>query len=188
MKTSRTLSNKTQIFSLLLVIFTGIFFALSVAALMINHYETSKTYQLKNVLLSPESTETLLSKFVISTPFDYSEWNPFTKTWKQFEVNLPAYTKFYSLVLEDTSIEPVSEDDLEPFNRTNPSTLTLFFQNKSEPDLKVKEFQRVQFIKNGDYYRVELHMEAADGRSNWVYFYHPSIEKNVESLFTGKSS
>lgn len=189
MKTSSTLSTKTQIFSLLLVIASAIFVAFAVAAIMVSHYESSKTYILKNVLLSPQSIEALLSKFPISTtPFDYSTRDSTAKTWKQFKINIQTYTEFYSLIEEDTSIEPVPDDVFDSFSRTSPATLTLFLRTKTESTPQVNEFQRVQFAKDSDYYRVELHMEAAEGRSNWAYFYHPSIDKDTESLFIRKSS
>ncbi|MBA3237853.1 MAG: hypothetical protein H0T62_05820 [Parachlamydiaceae bacterium] len=188
MKTSSALSPKTQILSLLLVIASAIFLAFAVAAIMVSYYESSKTYQLKNVLLSPQSTETLISKFIISAPFDYSEWDSNAKKWNQYEVNIPAYTEFFLLVAEDTSKEPVNDDILNSFNHTNPATLTLFLRNKSEPSAQIKEFQRIQFSKKNDYYRVELHMEAAEGHPNWLYFYHPSIDITAASLFTMESS
>lgn len=177
MKTNSTLSVKTQILSLLLVIASAVSVAFVVAAIMVNHYESSKNYLLRNVLLSPQSIKSLLSKSPSSAPFNYSTWDSTAKSWKQFDIDIPAYTEFYALIEKDTSLEPVPDEALDLFNQTRPATLTLY--------LHINEFQKVQFIN--DYYRVELHMEAAEGHSNWAYFYHPSIDKRAETFFTRKS-
>lgn len=179
MKTSSTLSIKTQIFSLFLVIASAVFVAFAVAAIMINRYESSKTYLLKNVLLSPKSIEAL-DGFNL---YDYSTRDSTAKTWKQFKISNETYNEFYSLIEGDTSLELVPDDVLDFFSLTSPATLTLFLHTKAN------EFeQKVQFAKDSDYYRVELHMETTGGHPHWSYFYHPSIDKDTESLFTRKSS
>lgn len=183
MKSSSDISAKQQIRTLLSVIAAAVAFALVIAALMVSGYGPSGNYLLRNVLLSPQIAETLSGQPVVFDHLEFSEWNAQNKIWNKSQIDLSRYNKFYSLVADDQSLEVLSSEIVEAFYGVNPSVLTLYVRAAKESS-NVKPLQVVQFANGKDYFRVEMPIDTLDENAKWAYFFHPSIQSQIQVLFS----
>ncbi len=184
MKESLKISTRGRIGALLAVIASAITCAFLAAVFMVVYYGPSGTYQLKNVLLSPELADTLNESPIIFERLEFSHWDASRKQSKMQEVNLSQYKKFFELVQRDQSLETTFPEVAEAFYRSHPASLTLFVRTAANPHALIKPFQIVQFAEGKDYFRVELHVETVNENSRWAYFYHADIENQVKDIFT----
>lgn len=182
-----------EIRNLLFVIGSAIGVALLGAAFMLYYYGPTGSYFAKNVLLSPFYTSTLafndinpkngrLEKFV----FDGIEFSYFDGIKKQ-EIHLPVsnetYTQFYNSVASERSIPDITEEVRAQFTN-HPSSLSFKVHPEHTPEAS-KVFLEVNFVKEGEYYRVQLR-DATGTTGTWAYFYHPNIYKEAMQLFAKK--
>lgn len=183
---------KRQIRNLLGVLFAGVFAAVVFALFMLHNYNPTGRYLLKNVLLSPQMTSLLAyddinpktgsqTRFVFDQ-IEFAIWNSDKKDWKKIRVNTEQYKQFYESIQDDTSILDVKDDVVNLFYKSNPLILTLSVKSESGGDMTkaTKTFQTVQFVNEGDYYRVELREQG--NTEGWAYFYHPGIYAETSKL------
>src|ERR1700733_331397 len=86
-------------------------------ALMLYYYSPSGQYQVKNVLLSPETLQALsypetdkgMKATYVFDRISFSYYDTSQKSWQNVPVSLSQYRSFYSLISSDKSIE----DDVE---------------------------------------------------------------------------
>ncbi len=173
------MEEKREIWSLLSVLGSAIAAAIIFAAFMIHYYGPSGEYKVKNILLSPETTEKL--DFHDGSEggrfrFDHAEFRYYddeTKSWKKIVLDAQAYKTVYHLLENESSIGDVQPEVIAEFNLPNPATMTLLVRNEKV----VRVFQEVVFVKDGDYYRVML--RGSDPIGNWAYFKQRKIYDHV---------
>ena len=107
MKNSPEIPAKIQIRNLLIVIGSGIVFALAIAAFMLGTYGPSGRYLAHNVLLSPETARALNYEGELFDHIEYLQWNPERKVSNKDELLLTSYQKFYALIDGDHSLQEV---------------------------------------------------------------------------------
>src|SRR4051812_27898319 len=108
MKGSSNISARQQILTLLSVLGAAGTLALAIAALMVSGYGSSRSYLLKNVLLAPQIAETLTEKPIVFDHLEFSIWNQQNKIWNKSQIDVSKYNKFYSLVADDQSLNPLT--------------------------------------------------------------------------------
>ena len=178
-----------QIRNLLLVLGSGIGCAILLALLFLYYYNPSGTYLARNVLLSPESAAAIsfnqlnrksggVSRFVFDD-VEFTFFNKVQKSLKTVHVDLNQYNQFYQMVGSLRSVEPTDEI-LSSFSKPNGSTLALKIRPENN-QTAAKTFIAVNFVNEGDYFRIELHEQSSTG--NWAYFYYPGIYQKVIDLF-----
>lgn len=181
-----------QINQLLLVLTSAIACALLLSLAMLYHYGPSGNYIAKNVLLAPELLSSLSyedhnpnsGKQALYT-FDriaYTYWDKESKKWKQINIDRQLYEKFYQMIAGEKSILDVPTNLVDLFLNTKSSSLIIFVDadRKSAMRNDEKPFQSVEFLQNGDYFRIELREEKING---WAYFHYPAVEKEILELF-----
>ena len=183
-------SKGKEIRNLLLVIGSGIIGAVAVALMMLYYYNPSGSYLAGNVLLSPESTKVIKfqdthpttgspAKFIFDQ-IEFSYYDSQLKQWKKLNVEMDQYAKFYQLIGNERSLE-VPDEIKRLFNQPSPSVLSLKIRTEATSQSISKPFIEVNFVNEGDYYRIELHEEGSSG--SWAYFYHPGIYNKVLEMF-----
>ncbi len=191
MKNSSDIPAKVQIRNLLIVIGSGVIFAMAIAAFMLGAYNPSGRYKAQNVLLAPETAKVRAEfrgdkelEFYEGVEFDYVKYANFDRESKLR--NKPLYQKFYALVKDDESIQELPVKVQELFDR-NPATLTFYVLKPGKISAwQIHNFQVLQFANGGDYYRVELHTGAKEGQQ-WAYFHHVGLaDKFLRFLQPGK--
>lgn len=184
----------TDIRNLLFVIGSAIVVALLGASFMLYYYGPTGSYFAQNVLLSPFYTSTFsfddtnpktgrLEKFV----FDGIEFSYFDGNKKQ-EIRVPisheAYEQFYNNVASERSIQDVADEVRIQFAH---HAASLSFKVRPEHGSESsKVFLEVNFVREGDYYRVQLR-DAIGTTGTWAYFYHPQVYKEAMQLFVKES-
>lgn len=150
---------------------------------MLYTYSPSGHYFIKNALLSPEAIAQLSRQKNNQTQstVTFSYQDPQTKKRTVLSLSSLQYQAFYQLILEDKNLFDVPPQISKSFNQLPETSLTLTLQK--EGDLSSQDFQEIQFLFKGDYYRLRLRESHA---TNWVYFYHPNIYNEVIPLFIGK--
>ncbi len=188
-------STKQQIRNLILVVLSGIMLAVAFSAFLLYKYNPSDNYEIKNVLLAPNMLEDL--KFNDSNPktggqsrfvfdkieFEYDDLK--TNTREKKVVSVDQYQLFYQMIAANKSIDEVSDEVKNFFNRGRPSKLKIWMKTESYAAYQFSEkvFQEVEFAKQGDYYRVSLR-ESDTGKSyNYAYFFSLGIYKEILRLF-----
>jgi hypothetical protein len=187
-------SKGREIRNLFIVVGSGVVGAFAMALAMLYYYGVSGSYLAKNVLLSPEYAQVIQfndlnprtgapSKFVFDQ-IEFSYYNPMLKQWKRSGVRMDQYAKFYQMIGDERSVVP-SDEVRSLFYRISPSILSLKIRTESgaDPQAASKAFIEVNFVHEGDYYRIELHEQANGSSDSWAYFYHPGIYEKVLDLF-----
>lgn len=184
-----------QIRSLLFVLLLGVMSAGALAGFFLYSYGPTGIYQLKNIMISPDVLGTLTypdhnpgsnksSRYALDKIM-FSYWESSSRQWKKTAVSLDAYQSFYHRFANATSLPVASEDVISSFQRQPPATLTLDVSASIEGNkMMSKKFQGVDFASGGDFFRVELHEQAAG--SNWAYFFSPGIYREALSIFASK--
>jgi hypothetical protein len=185
---------KKEILNLLFVLGGAVAFACILGYILLTFYGPSGAYSIQNVLLSPETIDKISytdtnSRTGAKTHFsfdkiEYSRFDEETKAWKKKELDIQTYETFYGLIAKDKSLAKPSDDVIVQFSGGLHSHLSVLVRSLAKSDRSTtKAFQEVQFADN--YYRVELRMQGA--AAEWAYYYHPSIAKEVFSLFGSKN-
>jgi hypothetical protein len=182
MKNSSDIPAKIQIRNLLIVIGSGVIFAMALAAFMLGAYSPSGRYSAQNVLLAPETAKIMKYEGLVFDRVEYSIWDAKSKVWTKQEVSLPLYQEFYALVKSDESIQELPVEVKQLFDR-NPATLTLYVRSDVKQSRgQGHSFQVLQFANGGDYYRVELRTGGANEEQQWAYFHHVGLADRFLTL------
>lgn len=176
---------KQQICNLLIIIFSGIACALLISGFLLYYYGPTGSYLAQNTVLSPAVSEILRyqdvdgntrgrARFVFDG-IEFSYYDSKDNQWHQKTVDQPQYRKIYELIQNDKSLEVPSAVKTF-FNETNMVSLII----KVRPENGQQEtriFQTINFVNDGDYYRVQL--REANSKDQWAYFYHPHITQDL---------
>jgi hypothetical protein len=194
----RDYSKRKQIRNLLVVIGSGVMTGFAIVLILLYNYNPSGSYLAKNVLLSPELAQTLSFKdsnpktggtslFVFDV-IEFSYYDNIKKQWKNVHVDGNQYMRFYQVINNEKSLLEVTDDVRNLFNKGNMATLLLKVRTESHAAWQAtsKVFTEVNFVGEGDYYRVGLHEQNPS--NPWAYFYHPGIYRQVLEIFVPKSS
>lgn len=160
---------RREVRNLILMLSSALFIVFVVVVGLVYYFGSSGTYLLRNVLISPEALERVF--------FD-------GKGASKKAVSPQSYAAFYELVASERSLPHVTDGIVAQFDQIVPSTLTIFrARDNSEKGDMV--FQQIQFIDNGDLYRVQLRSLNQDKpiQEEWIYFRTPGIYKKVFKLF-----
>lgn len=179
---------KKQIKQLLTVLSAAVFGGFLLAFIMIMYYGPSGLYVAGQTILSPDIIEKINFKDThpkthqnVRFIFDHTEFVFFDYlrgTWQQKQVPSEAYSKFYQIVALDNSIDDITKDLLELFQKLSPTALVTSVRTDVSPTAKI--FQVIQFTKEG-YYRVKLH--GQEGEGEWAYFYHSDLFQLIMNIF-----
>jgi hypothetical protein len=180
-----------EISRLLIVLLSGIAIAGLLSIFMIWNYGPTGQYQLSNVLLAPETLQSLSfsdaevsgSKDVknrsprfVFDKVEYVYWDSPSKQWQQFTIDNATYVKFYQTIEKDMSIVDINLDIVNLFAAEAPSHLAILVKN--EGNSNVRPLQVLEIAPGGDYYRVEL--RGSHQGSDWAYFEHKNIAQLAE--------
>ncbi len=181
-------AKRKEVRNLLLVMGSAVACALALALWMLYQYNPTGRYLAKNVLLSPQimsqisypetDPKTGATLRYVFDSFEFSYFDTAKKTWSHSTVKPEAYREFYQAVAEDVSILPISEEMRALFSKTPPTTLLVHMHQGGATDGKIT-FQEVDFAPGGDFYRIQLRVEA----ETWAYFFHPGIERYAKAVF-----
>lgn len=190
-----TNSAKRDIRNLLIVIFGGVFFAFAISLFLLNYYNTSGVYFVRNVLLSPQIIDKLsfndtnsktgkMTRFVFKE-IEFKYYDEKGKKVFREGITISTYTSFYENIAEEKSIKEVTEEIRQLFYRLPPAVLALIIRSADTSDTQTekKTFQNVEFSNKGDYFRIQL--RTTEGSDTWAYFYHPGIYIEAIKHFSG---
>lgn len=184
MKKNTKSSAKAQIVTLLSVIATAVAFAFGGAAMMLTHKDTKATFQLDEVLLSPQTLIELAKPKQLTDHFDYRGIVGSGQNYERKPFEMGAYKKFYQLVEGDISLEVVPQDVKNLFTSQLPARITLSLGKvNGNANLEASPLQTVEFAREGDYYRVQLLQGPIKSEDNWGYFFHPGLRSLLHKLF-----
>jgi len=183
---------RRQIRNLLTVIGSSIVAAFLITGFFIWNYGPSGRYEIATTLLAPH----LLNEL------NYNDSNPKTggfdrfvfdrivfsylspgKSWVKTTISEQEYAQFYEIVKNTKSVANPPSDIAADFMRDPVGFLSFIVRTESPAAWQAveKTFQEVQFAKNDNYFRIELH-EQNPGE-HWAYFYHPGIVTEAFKLF-----
>lgn len=178
---------KKDIRNLLVVLGAGVGAAVCAALWMLAAYGPAGTYVARNVLLSPQTLQSLVKQEVkkgakstlIFEGIDFAYYDRAKKRIDRVAVAPEVYSQFYALVADEKSLDEVPVQVVASFSQA-PSTLTLRLRTEGHERMN----QEIDFLGEGDYYRVQLNQhEKGDV---WATFYHPQISTKVFELFKGQ--
>jgi len=181
------LTPKRQIIHLLTLILAGALCAIALTFLTLYYYNPEAHYVVKNALLSPQTLKLIKKprpgkrESTNSEHLYFSYQDPISKKNLSNPIDLDVYQKFYQLISEDQSLNNLPPDLPGSFDQRPAASLILNVANNQDEDQK---FQEIQFLPQGDYYRVQLR-EAQTTR--WIYFYHAHIYDKAMDLLRGEA-
>lgn len=194
MAETNDLSKAKQIRNLLVVIGSAIGVSFIAIFLMLYSYGPAGSYLAKNVLLSPESVNSLYfndfnSKTGAQAHFvfdliQFSYYDGVQKKVKHAEIDMTTYAKLYKLIENDISLLNVPSEQEMAFNLET-AIGRLFFKVRAGGNSSQKSSMNLfeaDFIK--DYYRISLRGQNAD--QQWVYFRHNGILEQVMALLVSQ--
>jgi len=180
---------KKQIKQLIVVLAAAVSGGFLLTVLMIMFYGPSGNYIAGQTILSPQVIERIsfndthpVTGKTVNFVFDHNEFVYFDYLrgdWRQQEVSLKEYDQFYRFISADKSLEKVSEEVFQLFQKPSPIALITSIRTDNSPAAKI--FQVIQLTKE-NYFRVKLHGQEDEGK--WAYFYHPDLFKTTMTLFT----
>ncbi len=180
-------SKKAQIYSLLIIFISAIAAALLFALGSLYYYNPSGIYLGKNVLLSPENLMPIESsgdKMHKKRDTGYSlsaiEFTDLQKNILHRSLSPQEYSSLYAMLADDKGIEAAPPEVKSLFTSSRIATLTLILREENKRSSSLIPFIIVEFIENGDYYRVQLHVETR--QAVWAYFYHPAVYQQILTL------
>lgn len=134
----------------------------------------------KEVLLSPETMEIMgngkEARYRVES-IDYSFYN--NGKWDMAPVERGPYVALFGTIAGDRGSTHPDPDIIKLFEDRKVSTLAIYVR-KEMPYQKEglnELFQQIQVPSSGDYYRIQMHDN--ENKGNWVYFYHPGIQKEL---------
>ncbi len=177
---------KKDIRGFLWVLFLGIAAGAICVLFLVLYYGPSGKYMAKNTLLAPHTLSKLWysdvnsktggnSRFVFQKIL-LSYWE---KGQKSVQLDEKQYASLYDAISSDKSLLEPSQEVIHFFDSDKLTRIMVMVKTEDNASWQYvsKEFQEVQFIPDGDYYRIELHEDASG--NHWAYFYHPGIYKEV---------
>lgn len=195
---NRAPSPKRQVRNLLSVLSFSILSAFLIAGLLLYAYGPSGRYLVKQALLSPDLMTSLnfndsnhktggMSRFVFDG-IELSLYDSQTKKMQNKPISLDGYKKFYELVANEKSLKSPPEEVESSFRKMPIASLLINIRTDSHAAWQdeTKIFQEINFLVEGDYFRIELREEQNSG-GNWAYYYYPGIYQkalNLLSLWT----
>lgn len=185
---------KKQVLSLVLMLSSAVIVAFLVVAWIVYYYGSSGTYLLRNVLISPKSLESISfagpdvkGQSFIFNKIEFVQAEAHGQGWARYSVSKESYTEFYHSVANERSLPLISDELIRQFETLPLSTLTIFVQaldNQGKAHQEVSLFQEVDFLNDGDYFRVLLRDEA----ETWVYFRAEGIYNKITQLFASRQN
>ncbi|KAF3362778.1 hypothetical protein PHSC3_000637 [Chlamydiales bacterium STE3] len=185
---------RKQIVSLITVVGAGVGAALLISLFFLLSYGPTGRYLVETVLLSPSLLHELnyndanpktggVDRFVFSKVV-FSYLSPVDKLWHNEAVSDSEYANFYRTIQSEKSLVNPQEEMISSFMREPVSKLSLIVSTESSAAWQAveKTFQEVQFSKNDNYFRIQLHEQNAG--EHWAYFYRLGIGKEANVLFT----
>jgi len=179
-----------QVKQLILVLSAAVIGGFLLTALMIMYYGPAGNYIAGQTILSPDVIERIsfndthpTTGKTVNFVFDHNEFVYFDYLrgdWRQKELSSKEYEQFYQLIFSDKSLDSVSEEVLQFFQKPSPLALITSIRTDNVPQAKI--FQVIQFTKE-DYFRVKLHGQE---EGKWVYFFRAHLYKNIMALFTAE--
>lgn len=177
-----------------MVITMAVSSAFLLSGVLAYHYGPSGRYLAHNTLLAPN----------LITKLDYNDTNPKTggssrfvfedilfsfydsaaKQKRVLHISPEQYAQFYKLITNDKSLENAPQDVITSFYTEKIASLIIKVRTESHAAWQdeTKTFQQVDFVPEGDLYRIELHEEKS-APDFWVYFNHPDIYRKVLNTF-----
>jgi hypothetical protein len=185
-----SISYRQHIRNVLAVIATAVTAAALLVGWMVYYYSPNSSYRLENVLLNSTILETL--SYTDSDPttgqqtryrferIDLSYVDSSSGRWQRDELSIDRYAQIYALLSGDRS-ELDSDALAMQFDRSALASLTLRVRSSGErSNASQRVFQEVQFLENGDAYRVELHEDSPT--LHWAYFRRPQVWSAVKDV------
>ena len=187
-------SKLKQIKILLSVLCSGLCFGLLMALICLYWYNPNGSYQANNVLLDPDNAYNLRyadpgpkgkseGKYIFEGMyFTYFDAN--TKQQVTIPIAKDRYKNFYYLISKDSSIVEPNNEIMTLFNLKYPAFLVLKVRPIGNDLSKGLEstFSRVEFVNNGDDYRIQLRQSARG--AEWTYFHHPKIYQEAYKILS----
>ncbi|MCB1136655.1 MAG: hypothetical protein KDK78_10330, partial [Chlamydiia bacterium] len=161
------ISTKQHIRNVLVVILSAVVVGFGTVAWMIYYYGPTGIYVLENILLAPATLKALnYSDIDPSTGrsaryqydrIDFSYVDVGTRRWTRSDVDMETYAEVYRILKADKSVEDRQASE-QLFDRHGIAVLALRVHLYGQAERKgQRTFQEVQFIDEGDDYRVEVH-------------------------------
>ena len=184
---------RKQIRGLLATLASAVGLAVIVVVVFVYYLGSPGTYRLSQVLISPQTLDEIsfadISKkggnFVFNK-IEFVRAEASGRGWGRFAVSKESYREFYRLVDKERSILNLDNETVEQFNLVFPSTLTIYvtYKEKGRAQTEGMIFQEVQFLDQGDVFRILMRHKPADEMvEEWVYFQRPGIYQEVLALF-----
>lgn len=183
---------RREVQNLILMFSSAVFVAFLVVVGVVYYFGSSGTYLLRNILVSPETLEKVSFKdydpqtgkqgrFVFNK-IEFVRAGMQGREWGRFAVSKQSYAEFYRRVSSQRSIPMLTDEIVAQFEQIAPSTLTIFARMGENGETI---FQQVQFLDQGDLFRVQLRhpIERRSPRDEWIYFRYPGIYQEVVKLF-----
>lgn len=169
---------KSEIRGLLFLLLASVLAGILMTGFFLWHYDASTHYRLSEVLLEPTLLQGLnykdAQKETSRYVFDHIELK--RPGGQREPINLAHYGAFYQLLEGDQSILPTA-NEMDAFRQERLLSLLIYVRMASASEKRVgpKLFQLVEWVPEGDLYRVELHEQNPGG--NWAYFRHPDVSQ-----------
>jgi hypothetical protein len=189
-KTNNSISSASQIRNLLIIFTSGIGLAVLLSLLSLYYYNPSGSYQVKNVLLSPNSLESMRfvdgsskaggnPRFVFDT-IEFSFYDDGLRKWEKKAVSRDQYSTLYSMINNEKSLDVIPVEVENAFQKAHPATLALKVRIEGAAGIQVPAtiFTQVEFAAIGDHYRIQLR-DQTNNLGGWAYFHQPGIYKKV---------
>lgn len=166
------------------IVVMALFIAITMIGGLLYYYGTSNPLLVRNTLISPDILEKSASHLG-RHKVEFTQVEMEGRKWRHFAIPYESYAAFYHMVAGLKNIAEITDDLVQQFETTTPSTLTIvvWTQESSDPLLIEKLFQRVEFIDRGDLFRVLMKQEQGEAEE-WVYFKYSGICDKVVTLFT----
>lgn len=184
---------RKEVRNLILMLSSAICLAFVVVLVMVYYFGASGTRALNEVLVSPQTLKVMdlegeeargSSAYQI---LEFERGETQGRGWGKYAVSLRAYKEFYNFIATERSLSQVTDEMVQQFDRTSPSTLTILIQSKKEKATQkgFSVYQQVQFLNGGDLFRIETYDpgEGETSQPEWVYFRRPGIYQKVLELF-----
>jgi len=185
-----------EIWQFLMVLLAGVIFACALVYWMVRGEAVDKQMSVAQVLLSPDTIETLSNRAIaggkdrppeyLIESIKFTHLDDATKKWATERVDIGPYRAFYKEIERDRGVIDPPEALLQSFQSAQTSKLALYMKYFAPlvQEGKVEQFQEVEFNSEGSGYRINLHVDT--GAMQWVYFSHPRVLQLAEEKLLGK--
>lgn len=185
---------KKDIRNFLLVIAAGIVFAAALAWWMVRTEPLDHSRQLQDVLISPETIETISNRAVTAAPgksarymierIVLSDSTP-QDQWKDFQIDIGGYKKLFASLRNDEGVweNDVEGEILKAFMLTRLPSLAIYLKEEQpyQSSGKTELFQQMQFAPTTGWYRVNLHTND-QSQLKWIYFQNKHLDELLKEI------